>query len=74
MTQNKRDKIQMQMQKKVQGLYRKVKQQRIEDMEPMNDYSDMDDLVENKLFTIIVRILVVLGIIFLILNAFIKDF
>ena len=72
MTQNKRDKIQMQ--KKVQGLYRKVKQQRIEDMEPMNDYSDMDDLVENKLFTIIVRILVVLGIIFLILNAFIKDF
>lgn len=72
MTQNKRDKIQMQ--KKVQRLYRKIKQQRMKDMKPMNDYSDMDDLVENKLFTIIVRILVVLGIIFLILDAFIKGF
>lgn len=72
MTQNKQDKIQMQ--KKVQRLYRKIKQQRMKDMKPMNDYSDMDDLVENKLFTIIVRILVVLGIIFLILDAFIKGF
>ena len=72
MTQNKRDKIQIQ--KNVQRLYRKIKQQRMKDMKPMDDYSDIDDLVENKLFTFIVRILVVLGIIFLILDAFIKGF
>ena len=72
MTQNKRDKIQIQ--KKVQRLYRKIKQQRMKDMKPMDDYSDIDDLVENKLFTFIVRILVVLGIIFLVLDAFIKGF
>lgn len=72
MTQNKRDKIQMQ--KKVQGLYRKIKQQRKESMDHMNDYSDMDDLVKNKFFTIIVWILILLGIIFLVLDAFIKEF
>lgn len=62
------------MQKKVQGLYRKIKQQRRENMDHMIDYGDMDDWVGNKIFTIIVRILVVLGIIFLVLDAFIKGF
>lgn len=69
MNQHKRDKIQMQ--KKVQGLYRKKKQQRSEDMDHMNDYSDLDD---NKIGIIIVRICVVLGILVLLLNAFFKDF
>jgi hypothetical protein len=72
LSQNKRDKIQMQ--KKVQGLYRKTKQQRREDMDHMNDYSDMDDLDDNKIGIIIVRICVVLGILVLVLNAFIKEF
>ncbi|MCZ8542225.1 hypothetical protein [Psychrobacillus psychrodurans] len=72
MSQNKRDKIQMQ--KKVQGLYRKKKKQRREDMDHMNEYSDMDDLVDNKIAIIILRICVVLAIILLVLNAFIKDF
>lgn len=63
LSQNKRDKIQMQ--KKVQGLYRKIKKQRRE---------DMDDLVDNKIAIIIVRICVVIGIIGLVLNALIKDF
>ncbi len=62
------------MQKKVQGLYRKIKQQRREDMDHMNDYSDMDDLNDNKIGIIIVRICVVLGILVLVLNAFIKEF
>ncbi len=62
------------MQKKVQGLYRKIKQHRREDMDHMNDYSDMDDLDDNKIGIIIVRICVVLGILVLLLNAFIKDF
>ena len=72
MNQNKRDKIQMQ--KKVQGLYRKKKKQRREDMDHMNEYSDMDDLVDNKIAIIILRICVVLAIILLVLDAFIKDF
>ncbi|MGE8001806.1 hypothetical protein ACQKOF_24950 [Lysinibacillus sp. NPDC093190] len=48
------------MQKKVQGLYRKIKQQRKEDK---ND---------NKIGIVIVNICVVLAILGLILNAFIK--
>ena len=43
-------------------------------MDHMNDYNDMDDLVDNKIAIIIVRICVVLGIIFLVLDAFIKEF
>ena len=62
------------MQKKVQGLYRKKKQQRREDMDHMNDYSDMDEFDDNKIGIIIVRICVVLGILVLVLNAFIKEF
>ena len=62
------------MQKKVQGLYRKKKKQRREDMDHMNEYSDMDDLVDNKIAIIILRICVVLAIILLVLDAFIKDF
>lgn len=72
MSQNKRDKIQVQ--KKVQGLYRKKKKQLREDMDHMNEYSDMDDLVDNKIAIIILRICVVLAIILLVLDAFIKDF
>lgn len=62
------------MQKKVQGLYRKKKKQLREDMDHMNEYSDMDDLVDNKIAIIILRICVVLAIILLVLDAFIKDF
>jgi len=60
LSQNKQDKTQMQ--KKVQGLYRKIKQQRKEDK---ND---------NKIGIVIVNICVVLAILSLILNAFIKEF
>lgn len=62
------------MQKKVQGLYRKKKKQLRKDMDHMNEYSDMDDLVDNKIAIIILRICVVLAIILLVLDAFIKDF
>jgi len=72
LSQNKRDKIQKQ--KKVQGLYRKTKQQRRENTDYMNDYSGMDDSGDNKIGKIVVSICVVLGIIIIILNAFIKDF
>ena len=60
MSQNKQDKIQMQ--KKVQGLYRKTKQQRKEDED------------DNKIGIVIVNICAVLGILVLILDAFIKEF
>ncbi|MDM5249695.1 hypothetical protein [Lysinibacillus sp. G4S2] len=60
MSQNKQDKIQMQ--KKVQGLYRKTKQQRKEDED------------DNKIGIVIVNICTVLGILVLILDAFIKEF
>ncbi|MEK3995188.1 MULTISPECIES: hypothetical protein [Psychrobacillus] len=43
-------------------------------MDHMNEYSDMDDLVDNKIAIIILRICVVLAIILLVLDAFIKDF
>ena len=62
MNQNKQDKIQMQ--KKVQALYRKIKQQRKED----------EDKYDNKIGIVIVNICVVLGILVLLLNAFIKEF
>lgn len=62
------------MQKKVQGLYRKIKQERREAMEHLNDYSDIVDIEDNKIGRIIVRICVVLGILVLVLNAFIKEF
>lgn len=60
MSQNKQDKIQVQ--KKVQGLYRKIKQQR------------KGDENNNKISIFIVNICVVLAILALILNAFIKEF
>ncbi|MGE7692944.1 hypothetical protein ACQKNC_02345 [Lysinibacillus sp. NPDC094177] len=60
MSQNKKDKIQMQ--KKVQGLYRKTKQQHKEDKD------------DNKIGIVIVNICVVLGVLVFILNTFIKDF
>jgi len=50
------------MQKKVQGLYRKTKQQRKEDED------------DNKIGIVIVNICAVLGILVLILDAFIKEF
>lgn len=52
------------MKKKVQGLYRKIKQQRKED----------EDKNDNKIGIVIVDICVVLGILVLLLNAFIKEF
>lgn len=50
------------MQKKVQGLYRKTKQQHKEDK------------YDNKIGIVIVNICVVLGVLVLILNTFIKEF
>lgn len=50
------------MQRKVQGLYREIKQQRKEEKN------------NNKIGIIIVDICVVLGILILLLNAFIKEF
>lgn len=70
MSQN--DKIQKQ--KKVQGLYRKTKQQFRENKDYMNDYNGMDDSGDNKIGKVVVSICVVLGIIIIILNAFIKEF
>ncbi|MCM3721520.1 MULTISPECIES: hypothetical protein [Solibacillus] len=60
MSKNKHDKIQMQ--RKVQGLYREIKQQRNEEKN------------NNKIGIVIVDICVVLGILILLLNAFIKEF
>ncbi|WP_071396286.1 hypothetical protein [Bacillus tuaregi] len=72
MSQNEQDK--KQKQKKIQGLYRKTKQQRRENTDYMYDYSGMDDSGDNKIGKIVVSICVVLGIIVIILNAFIKEF
>lgn len=72
MNQNKRDKIQIQ--KKIQSLYRKRKQEgreELEDMDFMYDYNDIDD---NNIGRIIIRICVVLGILVLVLDAIIKEF
>lgn len=63
MSQKKHDKIQKQL--KVQGIYRKIKQQ---------SRGDKDDKNDNKTGIIIVNICVVLAILALILNAFIKEF
>lgn len=60
MSQKKQDKIQKQ--KKVQGIYRKIKQQ------------SRGDKNDNKIGVIIVNICVVLAILALLLNAFIKEF
>ncbi|MBM7663576.1 hypothetical protein JOC25_000032 [Solibacillus kalamii] len=60
MSKIKQDKIQMQ--RKVQGLYREIKQQRKEEKN------------NNKIGIVIVDICVVLGILILLLNAFIKEF
>jgi hypothetical protein len=62
MSQNKQEKIQKQ--KKVQGVYRKIKQQSRGDK----------DKNDNKIGVVIVNICVVLGILLLVLNAFIDDF
>ena len=50
------------MQRKVQGLYREIKQQRKEEKN------------NSKIRIVIVDICVVLGILILLLNAFIKEF
>ncbi|ATP40356.1 hypothetical protein CSE16_10030 [Solibacillus sp. R5-41] len=63
MSPKKQDKIQKQL--KVQGIYRKVKQQ---------SRGDKDDKNDNKISVIIVNICVVLAILALILNAFFKVF
>ena len=60
MSKNKQEKIQLQ--RKVQGLYREIKQQRNEEKN------------NSKIRIVIVDICVVLGIIILLLNAFIKEF
>lgn len=60
MSKNKQNKIQMQ--RKVQGLYREIKQQRKEEKN------------NSKIRIVIVDICVVLGILILLLNAFIKEF
>lgn len=60
MSKIKQDKIQMQ--RKVQGLYREIKQQLKEEKN------------NNKIGIVIVDICVVLGILILLLNAFIKEF
>ena len=60
MSKNKQNKIQMQ--RKVQGLYREIKQQRKEEK------------YNSKIRIVIVDICVVLGILILLLNAFIKEF
>ena len=72
MGQNKQDKIQMQ--KKIQQSYRKTKQMRAEDMDYFNDYSELDDIEENKIGSIIIRICVVLGVLVFLLNVFNKEF
>ena len=63
MNENKKDRIQKQ--KKVQGLYRRVKQQQNE---------DIDEKGNNKVVIVIVNLCVGLGILVLLLNAFIKEF
>ena len=50
------------MQRKVQGLYREIKQQRKEEKN------------NSKIRIVVVDICVVLGILILLLNAFIKEF
>ncbi|MBM7665936.1 hypothetical protein JOC25_002429 [Solibacillus kalamii] len=60
MSKNKQNKIQMQ--RKVQGLYREIKQQRKEEKN------------NSKIRIVVVDICVVLGILILLLNAFIKEF
>lgn len=72
MGQNKQDKIQMQ--KKIQQSYRKTKQMRAEDMDHFNDYSELNDIEENKIGSIIIRICVVLGVLVFLLNVFNKEF
>lgn len=63
MNQKKQDKIQKQL--KVQGIYRKVKQQ---------SRRDKDDKNDNKTGVIIVNICVVLAILALIVKVFYREF
>ena len=63
MSPQKQDNIKKQ--KKVQGIYRKIKQQ---------SRGDKDDKNDNKTGVIIVNICVVLAILALLLNALIKEF
>ncbi|MCM3387795.1 hypothetical protein M3649_06570 [Ureibacillus chungkukjangi] len=70
MSQKKRDKLYTQ--KRIQDLYRKIKQERRENIDYMNDYSDMDDSEDNKIGRSIVRVCAVLGILFVVLEKFIE--
>ena len=64
------------MQKKIQSLYREKKRKRIEmdDMHYMEDYSDIEGFIDNKIGRIILKICVVLGIFVFLLNVFWKEF